>query len=474
MSDDHYPGLQANHSGLTRQAARPKNGNGRVGQRLWRSLVLGLCGGIATLFLANLGTSWLLNRALAAAVQRGEPLRLGALVPGPLPKGQNAALVYLRAADALDLTNAEARILRGNTAETPAATILAKNQAAIALTRQAAKISACRFPVDYDVPNQASILFPHLPMMRQLADVLQAEAVWEAQNGQTDAALNDIAVLSRISEHLSQEPVLISGLTAASIENISYKTLAQVLQNTTLSPAQAQDCASRLCHTDWTAVLRHDLQGERCFGLGAFQYVSNPIDANRLQADAPSEPGLGGKSLGALWAPLWRMDEIQYLNAIDRQDAELQKPGPFEVSDNKAAHKLPWYAVCTRIMLPDLDRVEQKRDQILDYRRMALVALALNAYRTTNGVYPESLSQAEIAWGAALPHDLYTDEPFRYERKDRTVLFYSVGPNRHDDGGKKTARKNGNPGDPRPEGGGDTGPETPDEPTGPDDLVWGK
>jgi hypothetical protein len=429
----------------------------RIRRRACRLLAWCVSLGVVAFCLANLATSWLLHRELAAVVQRGEPLRLGELVPAALPESQNAALVYLRAAESLTLSRAEEEQLRNNQDILSAVDALARNQAAITLTRQATTIPTCRFPVDYDATNLAGILLPHLGKMRSLADVVSAQALREARLGQTDAALNDIAVLFRMSEHLAPEPILLSGVTAIAIERLGYKTLARVLDDVALSPDQAQGFAGRLAHTDWTDALHNDLLGERCFGLWAFQFASNPIEARQLvRGPYASGSTIVSKGLGVLWSPLWKMDEVQYLRARDRQSKAFLKPGTPLISDDKFVRELPWYAICTRIMLPALARVGYKRDAVLVYRRMALVALALHACRTTQGHFPDSLHDAEKNWRDPLPHDLYTEQSFLYRREGAKILLYSVGPNRKDEGGRKAER---------------TGSRGADISAG-DDLVW--
>lgn len=417
-------------------SARPTNRRPLWWKRARRGLAGGLLLGVAAFFLANLTASWLLHRELAAVVRRGEPLRLSKLVPPPLPDARNAASIYLRASQALILTKAEEAELRDGGGTVPSTDTLAKNQAALQLTRQAAALPACRFSIDYGATNMAGILLPHLGKMRRLAEFMRAQARWEAQTGQTEAALNDIAVLFRMSEHLAPEPILISGMTAIAIERIGYTTLAQVLPEVSLSPAQAHDFALRLGHTDWTATLRYDVRGERCFGLWAFQYVSNPLQASQLltTASAPTANPIM-KVLSILWSPLWKMDELHYLRAIDQRSEALRTPGTPLVSDDAFNREIPWYAVCTRVMLPALPAVGQRRDQVLVYRRMALTALALHAYRTTQGSYPPDLRAAETVWGAALPRDLYSDQPFFYRATGDTMQLYSIGPNRKDEGG---------------------------------------
>jgi len=462
--DSRLPHFSADSS--TAQASlRPLTKRTRFWRRAGRILQACLLVGVGTYYAANLTASWQLHNALAAAEERGEPLQFSKVVPALIPESRNAAPVYLHAADALVLSDAEGEALRASKSTQASAELLAKNRTAIELTRQATALPDCRFPVHYDEENLAGILFPHLAKVRRLAEIVSAQAQAEARAGQTDAALNDVAVIFRMSEHLTPEPVLISCLTAIAIERLGDTTLAHVLQNVALSPAQAHAFSLRLSHTDWTAVLRQDLKGERCFGLWAFQYVSNPLQASQLAngTAAPTNNPIS-KVLSVLWSPFWKMDEVHYLQAMDRRNELLQVPGASLESDEIFMRDLPWYAICTRIMLPTLPAVGTKRDQVVDYQRMAVAALAIHAYRTTTGHYPTDLHAAEAAWGSALPRDLYTNQPFVYKAEGETMALYSIGSNRKDDGGKKATTSSPSEGE--------HGIPTRNTPPAADDLPW--
>ena len=463
--DSRLPNFSADTSSTAQASPRPLTRRARFWRRAGRILQGCLLAGIGTYYAANLTASWQLHNALADVEQRGEPLQFSKVVPGFIPESRNAAPVYLHAADALVLTDTEREEL-GVSGDTQGnADLLAKNRTAIELTRQAAALPECRFPIHYDQENLAGILLPHLGKVRRLAEIVSAQAQSEARAGQTEAALDDVAVIFRMSEHLTPEPILISCMTAVAIERLGDTTLAHVLQNVKLSPAQAHAFSLRLSHTDWSAVVRQDLKGERCFGLWAFQYVSNPLQASQL-ANGTGEPTNNplSKVLSVLWAPFWKMDEVYYLQAMDQRTELLQVPGASLDSDEVFIRDLPWYAICTRIMLPSLPAVGKKRDQVVDYRRMALAALAINAYRTTTGHYPADLHEAEAAWGSALPRDLYTDQPFVYKADGETMALYSIGPNRKDDGGTKKTE---------PQGGGEHSPpaKAPSKQEA-DDLAW--
>jgi hypothetical protein len=70
---------------------------------------------------------------------------------------------------------------------------------------------------------------------------------------------------------------------------------------------------------------------------------------------------------------------------------------------------------------------------------MARIACRLERYRLAHGTYPESLDALVPAYGAGLPHDVVSGQPYIYRlEKDGNYLLYSVGWNQKDDHGDAT------------------------------------
>src|SRR5579871_965161 len=80
---------------------QPERPTRRFWRRALRSLLWG--GGVAlfSFLLINLWASWRLHEEL------GAPIRLVQLAPPRVPDAENAAVVYLKAADALKLTDSQ-------------------------------------------------------------------------------------------------------------------------------------------------------------------------------------------------------------------------------------------------------------------------------------------------------------------------------------------------------------------------------
>ena len=73
--------------------------------------------------------------------------------------------------------------------------------------------------------------------------------------------------------------------------------------------------------------------------------------------------------------------------------------------------------------------------------REARVAAALAAYRATHNQYPEELAALLAEYLDSIPMDLYSGNPFLYERRGDGYLLYSVFENGADDEGTDFAGK---------------------------------
>jgi hypothetical protein len=67
---------------------------------------------------------------------------------------------------------------------------------------------------------------------------------------------------------------------------------------------------------------------------------------------------------------------------------------------------------------------------------MAQIALALGAYRTDTGSYPEKLADLKPKYLAEIPKDRFSDADLIYRRDGAGYILYSVCYNGKDDGGK--------------------------------------
>ena len=454
-----FPKL-ADQAGLSPSIdGRLRETGGWRNKRKWAGVLL--AGLIAGHMAWNVWASVTLNRELASVRAQGQPLRITEMAPPPVPDAQNAAVIYLEAGSALDLTNEEksrlwAVSMTGHGSRGAAAylyrdsrqiasddALLARNRKAVALVRQAAAMPQCRFPIDYDAENLAAIPLKHLAVLRQLAGLMRIQAAAEARRSMTDDALDDVGTVFRMSDALAREPIVMSGLVSMVIQRVGYGALEDVLAASALTPPQAARALHLLPASDPGAMVIRDLQAERTFGLWAFGYVrARPWNAGSLSGSVAPNSAWPYRMLTRLamvvWSPWMKMDEVYYLRHIN-ETLKAAVRTPFttlsEAQFGDGIASVPKYAVVARIMSPAFTNALTIRDRCLADRSLAEAAIALSAYRAANGRYPDQLETAAVASGMPVPADLYTGAPLRYRDGGDTFTLYSVGKDRKDDGG---------------------------------------
>lgn len=93
---------------------------------------------------------------------------------------------------------------------------------------------------------------------------------------------------------------------------------------------------------------------------------------------------------------------------------------------------------------PTLSSLRTQGERYLGRRDGVLVGIAVQRYRRTHASYPQSLETLVPSLLPAIPADRITGEPIRYRLIDGKPVVYSVGADRHDDGGQPPM-KNGRP-----------------------------
>src|SRR5262249_54033826 len=133
------------------------------------------------------------------------------------------------------------------------------------------------------------------------------------------------------------------------------------------------------------------------------------------------------------------------LKKIDTELREL-RAGPWDaekvakmISDSKEPAKAKGQIVgdaLVSMMLPAVEKVLQAEDRIEQIHRNLHVAFALAAHRSEQGRYPKTLDALAPKYLPQIPGDLFSGKALIYRPAEKGYLFYSVGANGKDDGGR--------------------------------------
>ena len=407
------------------------------------ALVLAVIHGTATIILGRR-----LEAKLAAIKARGEPVSMAELGKPKVPDAENAAVIYAKAFEKLSGPTAEKDFetlgkfpSAGERRENPglwneARLVVNRLRPALPLVEQAISRPKCQFPVNWEAG--AGAIFPHYSKMRKLAILFCATALLAAKEGRMDEAVRLIEMDLRVSESIKDDPVLIGQLVRATMVEIGYRGLRDILEYGEINETQARRLYDVLAGIDPIPGYVKAMQGDRALGLWLFDYARR-ADIGELSG---SDPTLAERLIAPslrrwIWRPVLYADEMVYLDYMSTQVNAARLPYRETARTNLDAEpEFPRFAICSAILLPSFARARSARDDAAAKIAGDQVLLGLLAYKDRFGSYPETLDglRSRLAW--KLPDDPFSGKDFIYKRQGKGFLLYSIGRNLKDDGGR--------------------------------------
>lgn len=406
---------------------------------------------------ATLVTGLLLGRRLDALRGAGISLEVTDYFL-EVPAGEpNAADVYQRAFDVLRVSEEERRKLTSQThlrllareeRLTFARSVVPPNEQYFALLDEAAGIHSCAFQIDYNQREPFATTFPHLKHLREAGDMLELRALLLAAEGRDDDALTCCGTMFRLAEHTQKTPLLIAQLVAYSIHERAAETLEHVVTAGTPSAEVCKSLFDQLADVDQGKPFMSALDSELAWSIAIYGWLRKaPLNevAGLLFEGMQGVPDSGWMRAGA-WVytrgarPLLNLDELAYVHGWGRYRQAMAAPWPeaeqrCQEIDAWVNDLLDIRALAVKVMVPIYCPYRLRRDESEARVGAAQIGLALEAWRTDRGRYPESLDDVEAA-GWHLPSDPFGGAPFHYRKQGDGFVVWSVGPDMDDDGAK--------------------------------------
>jgi hypothetical protein len=353
----------------------------------------------------------------------------------------------------------------------PLAEWLKANEKALVLVHEAVKRPEyfnplCSRRKEGDSSNLIGALLPTVQRCRELGTALTVRATLRIGQKKFDAAWQDLLACHRLGRLMSRGGTLIEVLVGIAIcQRASTATLVY-LDRADLTAEQARARLKDLHALPPMAALVDKVAlGERMSGLDALQLLRRGDEGGLsiLFMDGTTPTAEELKALERInWAPVMQTMNKWY----DRQSAALRLKDrgarerefdKFQEDLNEApklfgsnggllkqlAAKDGEKVVGAKLgntlasfLLPASRRVQERFDRNVQVEENLRVAFALAAYRADNNRYPENLADLAPKYLPAVPGDLFSDKALIYKPTEKGYLFYSVGPNGKDDGGR--------------------------------------
>ncbi|MCK4374624.1 MAG: hypothetical protein KAX19_04815, partial [Candidatus Brocadiae bacterium] len=307
---------------------------------------------------------------------------------------------------------------------------LARNAEAFALIHQGAKLSRGLYPMEF-TGNPYTIELAHLSSLRGAVRLCMRAAVVHAEEGDAEAAADDLFAARRLAASLGDCMVLVVALVRIAADAIVVEGLERTL-------ALCEMPADRL------ALLREEITGEEqelsltralvSEKAGAHYLATGPAEEIRrllahsgVPPGAPLDPQVRARNALHLWEAMDRAIRVSQMP--DR--AELEEAARLEEEMTEVTPELWLFAM----WMPAIGRLICEEVKGKARVQVARSALAVEQWRLLHGSWPDSLEQLVPELVDAVPEDPFSDGKLRYERQEEGVVVYSVGPDGEDDAG---------------------------------------
>lgn len=301
---------------------------------------------------------------------------------------------------------------------------LRQNAGALTLVRQGLK-------QQYQQPALRSwaTLLPYLSRFRELSRRLIVESKAHTLRGNYGAAAQSALDAMHFGYQIPRGGPIITGLVGQAIQNIGRNQLLDVLPH--LHAPECKQAARRLEKIRAMQVpYAHVLREEKWMGQASLlEAMKKPDWATQFSTVTGTAPDF--------WQA-WRFRLVgkrrvldNYTNFMDQSIAQAQKPYA-----KTREVPLPNDAV-NQVLVPVFSNAGFSFARSQTGSALALVALALRAYRLENGTYPDNLASLVPQYLKAIPSDGFgSGEALRYQKQGAGYKLWSIGPDKQDNNGK--------------------------------------
>lgn len=379
---------------------------------------------------------------LAKAKAIGMPLELKDIgFPTNLRDKDNAAPLYRKAFALYKREGKGLETVLSDAAFAPK--LSASDKAAMDTVRPLAKLviraaskKSCDFKRDWN--DGFALLFPELSGAKGVVKVLATAALVDARRENMADASQKLLAASKLSQHIGNEPTVISMLVQIACDAIIGQRIAW------LSSMKAEDGPALaklervLAEMRPPPSLRNALVGEIVLGRISLKQIKSVRELWALTKGVLEEPGDPPKSFGnAPMGVLRQAVEARFIEYWRRAYPSIKSDDPMAIGTalDRLATELeqkldPSYMAISSV-LPVFGQVglAVKRDET--GRLLNRVKIDVLQYKLANGKYPVSLREM-----GRVPTDPMDGKPLRYRLEGKGFILYGVGQDGKDDNGK--------------------------------------
>ncbi len=308
------------------------------------------------------------------------------------------------------------------------------------------------------------MMLPGVQSAREAGRSLAARAMWHLGEHRVDDAWQDLHAAHRIGHLVAQGNTLIEQLVGIAISGIACDGTATLLHHGPLSPQQARHIMADLDNIEYYSGIGDSIDHmERAPFLNAVILLAQ----RKMDQQSLKDVGMSNLEYTKYLAIDWNVALEQGNGYYDRYAAAARLPthearklalaqlenelnrltGGFDADSivavllSRSARSDAAATLMISLLLPALNATIDAQDRQNTTLDLTRLAAALAVYRAEHGAYPQKLDDLIPTVLKKLPVDLYSANPFIYQRKDDGYLIYSTGENGADDGGSNEQRR---------------------------------
>jgi len=318
-----------------------------------------------------------------------------------------------------------------------------------------------------------SVLLPHMNDLKELANVLAADARFGREQGDSGRVMRDIEALLKLGEQVQgDDQFVVVDLVAIGIRHLALeqaqaslldekcklsdddlRKLGQMLSKPKVAAdllsfagerLMIQDVVQRSYTDDGSGDGHLTLEGQRMFNaMGSMPQPGRKGGSEALH-DAMITmltPALAASRKNVL---------EHYGRMMDVADANLKRPmreANWKEYEQQVPEMVGDFEKMRRpvviLMAARLANAQERTEKFLGYRDGVVVGIGLELWRRRHGEWPKSLDVLVPEYLPAIPADRTTGEAVKYVIAGGKPVVYSVGADRKDDGGKMGLTKDG-------------------------------
>jgi hypothetical protein len=390
-----------------------------------------------------------LARTLADLKAKGIPLTVKDLIP-LCPEGKNGAPLW-KAAEELYVFEGEDvklfnEVYQGLIRDMPVAAdkwqaiarLIEKNRKVLELIPEVAGRPCFQYG-ETDVKSWEKKIPGAIKTIRAVR-LLGLEALLTADKGDMRASLDLLRVGLRFTPKTAEERTLITYLVAIANAKACLMFLNRAVSGREVGAELLLPVLGDLGDRQislWKGLMRDSIRGERIMFM----------DAGLPSSLADFQKAFGGLAWTErlyfwLLRPFVKRDIRLTLPKYEELEtlalSSYYQTRKFWKPYQDHLHNLPWYAIVSKIVVPEFETLFMKVATLDALILTSRVGLACRIHKSRTGAYPENIEALVPGLLTEVPVDPFTGKPLVYRRQGEGFIVYSLGSNLKDDGGRST------------------------------------